>query len=428
VAQFRVTNGETILDDHRSRNVTLVLLTAIYVFNFMDRQILGVLAEPIKHDLNLSDGQIGLLTGFMFALFYTTFGVPVAWLADRTRRTWVIAAACTLWSGFSAACGLAQGFVSLAAARIGVAVGEAGGVPPSYALISDLFPADRRARAIALYSLGVPIGVGIGTAAGGWIAASFGWRMAFFIVAAPGVLLAAALLIFTREPVRAAATGPDAVPLSRAIKLFAASPTLMLVSLAAALGAFTCYGLMAWISAYVIRVLGMTLSEVGSWLSITMAAGLAIGIWGSGALADRFGPRDRRMYALVPGVALALGAPALWAATAADDPRVALPLFGVTLALSVFYLAPSVTVVQQIAVPAQRSTAGAMLLLCLNLIGLGCGPWLIGVVSDLAQPQHGPQSLRIAFYALVPMFVAAAGANLLSARRLGRGSGSSAAC
>lgn len=408
------------MDDRRSRTITLVLLTTIYVFNFMDRQILGVLAEPIRRELDLSDGQIGLLTGFMFALFYTSFGVPVAWLADRTRRTWVIAGACALWSGFSAACGLAQGFASLAAARIGVAVGEAGGVPPSYALISDLFPAHARARAIALYSLGVPIGVGVGTAAGGWIAAAFGWRTAFFVVAAPGVLLAVALLILTREPARAVTSDHDAVSLPRAIRLFAASPTLMLVSVAAALGAFTCYGLMAWISAYVIRVLGMTLSEVGSWLSITMAAGLAAGIWASGALADRHGPRDRRMYALIPAAALTLGAPALWAATATDDPRIALPLFGVTLALSVFYLAPSVTVVQQIAAPGQRSTAGAMLLLCLNLIGLGCGPWLIGVVSDLARPEHGAQSLRIAFQALAPMFLAAGAANLMSARRLGR--------
>jgi predicted MFS family arabinose efflux permease len=408
------------MDDRRGRTVTLALLTAIYVFNFMDRQILGVLAEPIKRDLGLSDGQIGLLTGFMFALFYTSFGVPVAWLADRTRRTWVIAGACTLWSGFSAACGLATGFATLAAARIGVAVGEAGGVPPSYALISDLFPESSRARAIALYSLGVPIGVGVGTAAGGWIAAAFGWRTAFFVVAAPGVLLALALLLFTREPSRRTGGGGahDVVPLSRAVRLFVTSPPLMTVSIASGLGAFTCYGLMAWVSAYLIRVLGMTLAEVGSWLSITLAVGLAAGIWGSGALADRLGPGDRRMYALIPAAALALGAPFMAAATATDDARIALPLFGVTIALSVFYLAPSVAVVQKIVAPGQRSTAGALLLLCLNLIGLGCGPWLIGVISDLALAEYGARSLRIAFYALAPVFLAASLANLLAARVL----------
>ena len=352
------------MEARQGRTVTLALLTVIYVFNFMDRQLLGVLAEPIKRELGLSDGQLGLLTGFMFALFYTSFGVPVAWLADRSRRTWVIAAACALWSGFSAACGLATSFATLAAARVGVAVGEAGGVPPSYALISDLYPETSRARAIAVYSLGVPIGVGIGTAAGGWIAASFGWRTAFFVVAAPGVLLALALLAFTREPARTAATGEHAaVPLGQAVALFARSPALVAVSLASGLGAFTCYGLMAWIAAYLIRVLGLTLAEVGSWLSITLALGLAAGIWASGALADRFGPGERRMYAVIPAVALGLGAPAMALATAADDPRIALPLFGLTLALSVFYLAPAVAVVQRL-VPAGSAAPRARCCCC----------------------------------------------------------------
>lgn len=400
------------------RNMALALLTLIYIFNFMDRQIMGVLAEPIKEELRLSDSQIGLLTGFMFALFYTSFGVPVAWLADRTRRTWVIAAACTLWSGFSAACGLATNFATMAAARVGVAVGEAGGVPPSYSLIADLFPPQSRARALALYSLGVPLGLGIGTALGGWIAASFGWRMAFFVVAAPGFLLSLALLLFVKEPVRGrydAAVAQDHVPpsLPAAIGLFLRSRQLMLVSLACALGGFACYGLMAWMSAYLIRILGMSLTEVGSWLSITLAVGMGVGIWTSGAMADRFGPRDRRAYAWIPAGAMALGAPFLVAATATQDWSVALPLFGITLGLSIFYLAPSVAVVQQLVPADQRSTASAMLLLCLNLIGLGCGPLFIGMVSDATG------SLRVAFYALVPMFILAALANLIAAKMLG---------
>lgn len=402
---------------HGERNLALALLTLIYVFNFMDRQIMGVLAEPIKQDLGLSDSQLGLLTGFMFALFYTSFGVPVAWLADRTRRTWVIAAACALWSGFSAACGVANSFATMAAARVGVAVGEAGGVPPSYSLIADLFPPHSRARALALYSLGVPLGLGIGTAIGGWIAASFGWRIAFFVVAAPGLLLSAALLIFVKEPVRGrydqvVANDHVAPSLPAAIGLFLRSPQLTLISLACALGGFACYGLMAWMSAYLIRILGMTLSEVGSWLSITLALGMGAGIWISGAMADRYGPRDRRAYAWIPGGALAIGAPILLVATSIDDWHLALPLFGVTLGLSIFYLAPSVAVVQQLVPPDQRSTASAMLLLCLNLIGLGCGPLFMGMISDATG------SLRIAFYALVPMFILAALANLIAARML----------
>jgi predicted MFS family arabinose efflux permease len=402
------------------RSLTLALLTLIYVFNFMDRQILGVLAEPIKAELGLSDSHLGLLTGFMFAIFYTTVGVPVAWLADRTRRTWVIAGACTLWSGFSAACGLATGFATMAAARIGVAVGEAGGVAPSYSLIADLFPPESRARALALYSLGVPIGIGIGTAAGGWIADAFGWRTAFVVVAAPGILLSVLLLVFVREPARSKADAAATPPLGAVVGRFMRSPALMLVSLAASLGAFACYGLMAWLSAYLIRVLGMSLTEIGSWLSITLAVGLGLGIWASGALADRFAHRDPRMYAIIPGAALALGAPALVFATLAESWAAALPLFGITLGLSVFYLAPSVAAIQALALPGERSTAGAIMLLCLNLVGLGGGPVFLGVVSDWAMPAHGAGSLRVAFFALVPVFLIAAAANLAAARALGR--------
>lgn len=402
-----------------SRNLALALLTLIYVFNFMDRQIMGVLAEPIKRDLDLSDSQLGLLTGFMFALFYTSFGVPVAWLADRTRRTWVIAAACTIWSGFSAACGLATSFTTMALARMGVAIGEAGGVAPSYSLIADLFPLERRARALAIFSMGVPIGLGIGTAIGGWVAASFGWRVAFFVVAAPGILLSILLLVLTREPAR---EGPQREPVSlgTAIRLFATTPALVWVSLSAALGAFACYGLMGWIAAYLIRVLGMSLSEIGSWLSITLAIGLGAGIWASGALTDRFVVRDPRAYAWIPAAALALGGPLLVVALSFDDWRLALPVFGGVLALSIFYLAPSVAAVQQLTPPDQRSTASALMLLCLNLIGLGCGPLYIGYISDATLPTYGTQSLHVALYALAPAFLLAAGSFLVTAGVLRR--------
>jgi len=400
------------------REGALFLLTLIYLFNFMDRQIMAVLAEPIKRELHLSDGQLGLLTGFMFALFYTSFGIPVAWLADRTRRSWVIAGACTLWSGFCAACGLATSFTTLALARVGVAVGEAGGVAPSYSLISDLYPVELRGRAIALYSMGVPLGLGIGTAIGGWIAASFGWRTAFVAVAAPGVLLSLALLLFVREPRRERTAQTQSF--GATMKFFFASPRLMLITLSAALGAFVCYGLMAWVAAYLIRVLGMSLKEIGSWLSITLAVSLGAGIWVSGFLSDRYGAAEPRMYAWIPGIALALGAPMVWIATRQTDWHVALPLFGVTLGLSVFYLAPSVAALARLVPSEQRSTASATMLLFLNLIGLGAGPYAIGVVSDWALAAHGTGSLRVAFTALTPMFLVAALSCVASARALNR--------
>jgi len=402
------------------RKGALALLTLIYLFNFMDRQIMAVLAEPIRLEFGFSDSQLGLLTGFMFALFYTTFGVPIAWLADRTRRTWVIAGACAMWSGFCAACALATGFFSLAAARIGVAVGEAGGVAPSYSLIADLFPQQKRARALALYSMGVPLGIGGGTALGGWIASSFGWRSAFVAVAAPGLILSLLLLILVREPRRYQGEMSPAPSLGQGLSMFLRSPQLLMVSLSAALGAFTCYGLMAWVSAYLIRVLGMSLAQVGSWLSLTLAIGLGLGIWTSGWLSDRFGPQNRRIYALIPGVALALGAPLLYVATSVQDWHLALPIFGTVLALSVFYLAPSVAIVTELVAPDQRSTASALMLLCLNLVGLGGGPFAIGLVSEWAKPLYGTQSLRVAFISLVPMFLVASLACLASARLLGR--------
>lgn len=408
-----------------NRNVALFVLTLIYVFNFMDRQILGVLAEPIKQELDLSDSQLGLLTGFMFALFYSTFGVPIAWLADRTKRTWVVAIACALWSGFSAACGLATNFLTLAAARVGVAVGEAGGVAPSYSLIADLFPRESRARAVAFFSLGSAVGVGAGTAIGGWVAAIFGWRIAFFVVAAPGIALSILLLLLVREPERGRFDGPVAndhapVSLLTAIALFISSPALMLVSLSAALGAFTCYAMMAWVSSYLIRVLGMEMAEIGSWLSVTLAVGMGAGLWVSGVLTDRLATKDWRMYAYVPAAALILAAPVLGIALATDNWLIALPLLGLAIGLSIFYLPPSVAAVQQIVAPDQRSTAGAMLLLCLNLVGLGGGPLFVGVVSDWTQPQYGETSLRIALIALTPMFFLAVLSNVFSARALGK--------
>jgi len=409
--------------------VALAVLTLIYAFNFMDRQILSVLAEPIKRDLHLSDTELGLLGGFMFALFYTSFGVPVAWLADRTKRVGVLAGACALWSVFCALCGVATGFSTLAMARIGVAVGEAGGVPPSYSIIADLFPKERRGRAMAIYSLGSPIGLGLGTALGAWVAATWGWRAAFFVVALPGLLLSGLLVLLVREPVRggfepagSAAVEP-APPLLVAIRDFIRNPALVATAVAGAFGGFVCYALMAWIAAYMIRILGMTLGEVARWLSLTLAVSLGLGIWISGWLADRFGPADIRAYLWVPGGAMLVGLPAYLLAMAMTDWHFALVLFAVPLGLSIFYLAPVAAVVQTLVPPARRSTASALVLLFLNLFGLGLGPVVVGMVSDHAVPAMGGRSLVAGMYALVPMFAAAAVANFVAAGIVGRTAG-----
>lgn len=406
-----------------SPRVALLLMTVIYAFNFMDRQVLAVLAEPIKRDLGLSDTEIGLLGGMMFAIFYTTFGIPVAWLADRWPRVRILASACAIWSLCCAACGLATNFGQLAAARIGVGLGEAGGVPPSYSLISDLYAPHQRARALATFSLGVPIGLGLGSAVAGWIAAAAGWRLAIMAVGLPGLVLALLFFLLVPEPRRGRhdVGVPAARPsLWNAIRDFYARPEVALPAISCAIGAVGNCALMAWLSAYLIRVLGMRLEEVGTYLSITVVTAMSAGTIASGWLVDRFGGRDRRTYVWVPCGAMALSLPFYIGALTSADWRIALPLFGISLGISCAYLAPTVALVQDSMPAAQRSTGGALLLFAVNLIGLGGGPVYVGLISDLAAPVYGTDSLLVALYGLTPFFILAVVGNLLSARVIGR--------
>ncbi|WP_371132643.1 spinster family MFS transporter, partial [Phenylobacterium sp.] len=286
----------------------------IYTFNFLDRQILSVLAEPIRKELHLSDTQLGMLTGLTFALFYTTFGIPLAWLADRVRRVWIIAVCCAVWSMFSAACGLATNFLQLALARMGVGVGEAGGNPASYSLISDYFPPERRGMALGLYQLGLPLGSTAGLAAGGWIAAEHGWRVAFFAVGAPGVFLALLLLLVVREPKRGemdrAGHGPaadDPQPtLLHSIAAFFGDPLLRSTAVATSCSAFILYGFLNWAPAFLMRVRGMELTDIALYYSLISGAGAVAGTLGGGVLVDRLRRVSMRAYALTPALAFLL--------------------------------------------------------------------------------------------------------------------------
>lgn len=258
----------------------LGLLILIYTFNILDRQIVSILAQPIKADLGLSDTQLGLLTGLAFAFFYSIFGIPVGWLADRYGRVRIMACACIVWSVFSTACGFAQNFAQLTVARMGVGVGEAGGAPPSYSLISDYFPPERRAMAIGLFSFGAPLGILIGTALGALVAEEFGWRAAFYVVSLPGVAIALILWLVVKEP---RAGRLDAVPsaavgaLAPAIGRFFANPVLWRVSLAGGLSSFVTYGLLNWLPSFLMRSKGMELGEVAKYLSVTSAGAMALG-------------------------------------------------------------------------------------------------------------------------------------------------------
>lgn len=399
--------------------IALVLMTLIYAFNFMDRQVLSVLAEPIKRDLMLSDTQLGLLGGIVFALFYTVFGIPVAWVADRVRRVRVLVAACSIWSLCCAACGLAGNFTHLAIARVGVGLGEAGGVPPSYSLISDFFPKSQRARALAFFSLGVPLGLGLGAAMGGWISAYLGWRASLFAVGLPGLALALAFFLIVKEPQRGrhdAAGYAERPPLWTCVKTFYGTPAIFLPALSCAIGAIANLAVMAWLSAYLIRVMGMSLSQIGTYLSATIMVGMGIGIFASGWLVDHYSTRDIRTYAYVPAGAMALALPFFVLGLEAKHWYTALPLLGTSLGVSCAYLAPAITYVQNVLPPTQRSTGGALFLFIVNLVGLGGGPLYVGVISDWAKPIYGVDALRVAMMALVPFFILAVIANLISAR------------
>ncbi len=411
------------------RYLCVAVLAFAYTFNFLDRQILSVLAEPVRKDLHLSDSQLGLLTGFAFALFYTLFGVPIAWFADRSHRVRIVALACAVWSLFSAAGGLSTNFMQLAVARMGVGVGEAGGTTPSYAIISDYFPPKGRGAALALYSLGVPFGIAGGAALGGGVAAHYGWRAGFFAVGLPGLLIALLILLVVREPVRG---GQDVgIPeiaqarLVETVRMFFGNPVLRWTALGTGLAAFSGYGVTNWAPAFLIRSQHMTLLQLSGFYSICIGVSVGLGTWFSGFLADRWAQRDPRAYALIPMWGSVLSAPLLIAGFLAKTWPVSLACLTVSGAFSILYLAPALAVVQNTVPPRARSTSAALLLLVLNLIGLGGGPAYVGFLSDALKPHFGADSLRIALLCIVPVLLLVVGCCVMAARALARAAASS---
>jgi predicted MFS family arabinose efflux permease len=406
----------------------LAILAFVYVLNFLDRQLLSILAKPIQDTLHLTDSQLGRIGGLYFALFYCLIGVPVGWLADRTNRVRVLSLACGLWSAATAACGMAVSYPQLVVARMAVGVGEAGGVPPSYALISDYFPPGRRGTALGIYNLGPPIGQALGVALGASIAAYFSWRDAFLVLGFAGVIAALIVLLSVHEPRQggldaAPAAGDPAPPKARfwtTVGAFFSNPALVLAAAASGVTQIVTYGAGNFTTLLLMREKGMTLQQVAVWYALVVGVCMSGGIFVSGRVIDRFVHRWRAAYAVIPAISLALAAPLfLGFVWAPSWPLALLFLCGPT-SLNYFYLSASVALVQDEARPDQRVLCGALLLLVMNLTGLGVGPTLVGAISDYYRPEHPFDSLQMAFLWLTPFYAVAIGLFLVLAAVLRR--------
>lgn len=403
-------------------------LAVVYVLNFLDRQIVSILGKDISAELHLTKTQFGLLGGTSFALLYTTCGIGVAYLADRVSRKWIIAMACAIWSVFTALCGTAQNFTQLLLYRMGVGFGEAGGSPPSYSLISDYFPAERRGTALAIYSLGVPVGSMLGAFLGGKLALAYGWRTAFFVVAAPGIVLAILMLLTVREPKRGgldvpldgASDHPPAPPILTAIRSFFGNRTLLLTAISSAMSAFVGYAGLVWNPQFLEGVKQMAAADVATYYALALGATGIVGTLASGWLVDRLGKKDRRWFAWVPAIAFSLSIPFWFGLLWAPTWQIAMLFLLGPMLMNQTYLAPAITVAQNAVPPAQRTMTGAIMLFVLNLVGLGVGPVYVGWIADKMEPAHGDQALAYGFAGVIPFVVLTVIAHIAASISIGR--------
>ena len=381
------------------RRYVLGVLVLVYTFNFIDRQILSILLEAIKADLSLSDQALGFLSGFAFAAFYATMGIPIAVWSDRGNRRNIIALALSIWSIMTALSGLSQNFWHLALARVGVAIGEAGGSPPAHSLISDYYPPRERATALSIYALGIPFGIMFGLFLGGWINETFGWRQAFFIVGLPGLLLALIVRFTVIEPDRGTAEKKqenqnNKPSVKETFRYLLSKPAFIQVSIANALAAFVGYGVITWYPAFLIRTHGLGTAEIGLWLGLIMGIVGGGGMYLGGVLSDKFGARDTRWYLWTPAIVLIATVPFGVAGYIADDLLLVLAWFAPTILAGNFWQATSFAQVQTMAQLRMRSMASAILIFFINIVGLGFGPWAVGLLSDFLHPTYGDDSLR----------------------------------
>ena len=384
---------------NRYSSYVLGLLFVVYVFNFIDRQVLSILLPSIKEEMEVSDTYMGFLTGPAFVLFYTFAGIPIARFADRTSRRSVIALGLVVWTAMTAASGLVRSFWQLAAARVGVGIGEAAGSPPAHSLLADYFPPERRATALSIYGAGVYLGVAAAYLGGGYIGHHFGWRTVYLVIGLAGFPLAALVRFTIRELPRGysdagAAGREEAVSLGQALRALASNRSFILVMLATSVMSLSGYGVLTWGATFLMRVHDMGMVEVGVWLGLAIGITGGLGAYLGGRWADAMGRRDRRWYVWLPALELALAVPFVAGFVLLESRIGALLCFVPFHLLASMYLGPMLSTIQNLVVPRMRATASAVNLFVVNLVGLGVGPLLMGFLNDRLAADYGQEAIR----------------------------------
>ncbi|MDP6981283.1 MAG: MFS transporter [Myxococcota bacterium] len=383
-------------------NYVLGVLFLVYVFNFMDRQVLSIVLDDIKEEIELSDTYMGFLAGFAFSLMYTFAGIPIARYADRASRRNVVTIGLLVWTSFTAITGSVTTFLQLFAARVGVGIGEAAGTPPSHSLISDYFPLERRATALSIYGMGVFIGMAGAMYFGAQIAENFGWRAVYLTLGLIGIPLAGLVFFTVRELPRGASdqAGQQVVevaeqpPLGEALLGILRIRSLMLIIAGTAVQSLAGYGLLVWGAPFLMRVHGMSRLDVGLYLALAIGIAGCAGTYAGGRLSDHFGQRDERWYMKLPALQAALGLPFLIGFLLAPSAALSLACFAPFYFIANMYLGPMYAMTQTLVPPAMRATASAINLFIVNLIGLGLGPFLMGYLNDALAAQYGDESIR----------------------------------
>ena len=401
------------------------LLMLAFTFSHMDRNVMSILLNSIKHDLGLTDFQAGLMHGPAFALFYVFFGLPIARAADKYNRVNIIAIALTLWSTMTALCGIAQNFAQLGLARMGVGIGEAGCVPPAQSIIADYIPPERRAFALSIFSIGAPLGTILGIVAGGVLESWFDWRVAFFAIGLPGIIVALVIKFSIKEPIRgnvddAAHAGDGTPSLKEVMNTIWHLKSLKHMIFGSSLIVFGGYGASAWMPSFLQRSHDLSTLQVSLLLGpIMLVAGVG-GLLISGRVTDKLVQKNVEWYARVPAIATACAVPfsglimlipqTTYMLFGAEIPShiVAVGMFSLPVAAYISYMGPVNALMQNMVVPRMRAMTVAVFLFVTNIIGMGLGPPLIGLGSDYFEGQFGQESLRIALMSTLVIYAWAA--------------------